>query len=83
MNNSQTNDSNPCCSGQWSRTFTHMPVQRLPLSLNPCCSGRWSRTLEEMKSACNGASISLNPCCSGQWSRTLEKMLKQDVGEVS
>lgn len=20
MNNSQTNDSNPCCSGRWSRT---------------------------------------------------------------
>ena len=20
MNNSQTNDSNPCCNGQWSRT---------------------------------------------------------------
>ena len=32
MNNSQTNDSNPCCSGQWSRTAekdSYQPGERV------------------------------------------------------
>ena len=29
MNNSQTNDSNPCCSGQWSRTYLYTLCNRI------------------------------------------------------
>ena len=45
MNNSQTNDSNPCYSGQWSRTCMLQEQQCASLpGLNPCCSGQWSCT---------------------------------------
>ena len=70
MNNSQTNDSNPCYSGQWSRTCMLQEQQCASLpGLNPCCSGQWSRTQLAMVQAL--MSIRLNPCCSGQWSRTI------------
>ena len=36
---------NPCCSGQWSRTFKSLAKwQKQKQSLNPYCSGQWSRT---------------------------------------
>ena len=41
---------NPCCSGQWSRTFSHFQENGIvSSSLNPCCSGQWSRTLQGVK----------------------------------
>ncbi len=68
MNNSQTNDSNPCCSGQWSRTAekdSYQPGERV-LILVVVEDGlvpKYSCT-EDINAHC------LNPYCSGRQSRT-------------
>ena len=41
---------NPCCSGQWSRTFLAQLIHKEINNLNPCCNGRWSRTVERTSS---------------------------------
>ena len=43
---------NPCCSGQWSRTFllSLVLISNSIRGLNPCCSGQWSRTFQRFHS---------------------------------
>ena len=38
---------NPCCSGQWSSTFSLRIITFFISSLNPCCSGQWSSTMSK------------------------------------
>ena len=68
MNNSQTNDSNPCCSGQWSRTAekdSYQPGERVLILV--VVEDSLVRTLTTLLAL---TLMSLNPYCSGRWSRT-------------
>ena len=65
----ELNGLNPCCSGQWSRTFpdsVELTTRQMVLILVVVDNGLVPSNLLRF----NGIYSCLNPCCSGQWSRT-------------
>ena len=71
---------NPCCSGQWSRTWIAANKDctvHLVLILVVVDNGLVPMATDPSNTQFEG----LNPCCSGQWSRTGEKV-KDSVAET-
>ena len=59
---------NPCCSGQWSRTYQRKLVGTIHKVLILVVVDNGLVLIQMINF--NNFKSSLNPCCSGQWSRT-------------
>ena len=61
---------NPCCSGQWSRTFINLNTYYYEINVLILVVVDNGLVLYCQRQVSSSTGC-LNPCCSGQWSRTL------------